>query len=229
MAIRLNLLAESQAAEETRRRDPVKRAMWVGGVLVGVMLAWSISLQGRAMVAKREVEKVERAMNVFTNDYRDVVANLNKVREVQSKVTALNNLARERFLHAPVLNALQRATMDDVQMLHYRTDQGYMPTEAVKPKTNDVGRVIAGKPATVTERITVFLDASDGSSNPGDQVTKFKEIVSGVPYVKELLGKTNSLSLKNLSQPMLLPVPGSPLGKSCVMFTLETKLQEKTR
>ena len=29
MAIRINLLAESQAAEEMRRKDPVKRAVWI--------------------------------------------------------------------------------------------------------------------------------------------------------------------------------------------------------
>jgi len=41
MPIRLNLLAEAQAAEEARRRDPVKRAIWIGALLVSVVLVWS--------------------------------------------------------------------------------------------------------------------------------------------------------------------------------------------
>lgn len=41
MPIRLNLLAEAQAMEEMRRRDPVKRAIWVGSLLVAVALAWA--------------------------------------------------------------------------------------------------------------------------------------------------------------------------------------------
>jgi hypothetical protein len=229
MAIRLNLLAEAQAAEDMRRRDPVKRAIWVGGALVAIMIAWSISLQGRAMLAKREVDKVEHQMAVFTNDFREVVANQIKVREVQSKISALNKLTKERFLHANVLNALQHTTLDDVALVHYRTDQGYVPTDAVKTKTNEVGRVIAGRPATVSERITLTIDARDGAPNPGDQVPKFKELVSNYPYIKDLLGKTNALSLKNLSQPMLLPEAGSPLGRSCVQFTLESRLPEKIR
>ncbi len=34
MPIRLNLLAEAQAAEEMRRRDPVKRALWLAGLII---------------------------------------------------------------------------------------------------------------------------------------------------------------------------------------------------
>ena len=37
---RINLLAEAQAAEELRRRDPVKRATWLGAFLVAAILAW---------------------------------------------------------------------------------------------------------------------------------------------------------------------------------------------
>jgi len=39
MPIRINLLAESQALEEMRRRDPVKRAIWVGVLVVSLLLA----------------------------------------------------------------------------------------------------------------------------------------------------------------------------------------------
>ena len=133
MPIRLNLLAEAQAVEDARRRDPVKRAMWAGGVMVAGMLAWSVSLQAKAMMAKREVDKVERQMTTFTNDFREVMANQGKVREAQGKINALNLLTKERFLHAPVLNALQLATVDDVQLLNYRADQAYFPTDAEDP------------------------------------------------------------------------------------------------
>ena len=45
MPIRINLLAEQQAAEELRRRDPVKRAIWVAGFFVVVVVVWSGYLQ----------------------------------------------------------------------------------------------------------------------------------------------------------------------------------------
>ncbi|MFA6545335.1 MAG: hypothetical protein WCS99_13035, partial [Limisphaerales bacterium] len=40
MPIRLNLLAEEQYLAEVRRRDPVKRAAWMGGFFVLLMLFW---------------------------------------------------------------------------------------------------------------------------------------------------------------------------------------------
>ena len=39
MPIRINLLAEEQYLAEMRRRDPVKRAAWVGGFLGAVAVA----------------------------------------------------------------------------------------------------------------------------------------------------------------------------------------------
>src|SRR2546430_1710701 len=167
MPIRLNLLAESQAAEEMRRRDPVKRSIWIGAALVVAVLVWSSSLQLKAMVAKRELSKTEGQMTVFTNDYAQVMENKRKSDEIQHKIDSLDKLTAQRFLHASVLNALQTTTVDDVQLLRYRAEQLYSATEAVRPKTNDT-RVIPGKPATATEKITVTLEGNDSSANPGD-------------------------------------------------------------
>ena len=54
MAIHINLLAESQALEEMRRRDPVKRAIWVGAIVGALVLAWSGYLQVKLMAATSE-------------------------------------------------------------------------------------------------------------------------------------------------------------------------------
>ena len=62
MPIRLNLLAEAQAAEEARRRDPVKRAILAAAFLVAIMLAWSSWLQGRAMLASNQLSREETAI-----------------------------------------------------------------------------------------------------------------------------------------------------------------------
>ena len=59
MPIRINLLAEQQAADELRRRDPVKRATWAGGFLVGVLTVWSGYLQVKLMAATSEVNRYE--------------------------------------------------------------------------------------------------------------------------------------------------------------------------
>ena len=58
MPIHLNLLAEAQAAEEERRRNPVKRAIWIAILFVVLILVWSSSLQLKAILIRSEVSRV---------------------------------------------------------------------------------------------------------------------------------------------------------------------------
>lgn len=228
MPIRLNLLAEAQAAEEMRRRDPVKRALWVGAILTALMLAWSSSLQLKAMLAASDAGRVEGQMNQNSNSYKVVLDNLKRADEVRTKIVALYQLSTNRFLQGNLLNALQQTNADDVQLLHLKLDQSYAVVEATKPRTNENNRVIPGKPGTATEKIVLMLDGFDASSNPGDQVATYKKAVATHPFFRSLLGRTNEVNLKNLSPPELMPIAGS-VGKACVLFTLECRLQEKTR
>src|SRR5580765_5851095 len=106
MPIRLNLLAEAQAQEDMRRRDPVKRAIWVGVVLGVVILAWSSSLQLKAMIAKSELNRVESELRTKTNDYQQVMENKRKLEEVEFKLVELRSLTTNRFLNGTMLDAL---------------------------------------------------------------------------------------------------------------------------
>ena len=180
MPIRLNLLAEAQAAEEARRRDPVKRAIWIGALLASLMLVWSSSLQLKAMLAKGSVSRLEVQMNNLTNDYKQVLENQKMVSDISHKLEALRQLATNRFLNGTLLNALQKTTHDDVQLLHLRVTQEYMVVEEIRARTNN-NRVIPAKPGSATERITLTLDGSDASVNPGEQVLKFKQMLATLP------------------------------------------------
>src|SRR3954471_4408701 len=112
MPIRLNLLAEAQAAEEMRRRDPVKRAIWVGAILASLMLTWASSLQFKTMMAANEVGRVEGQMTANSNSYKGVLDSLKKKDEIQGKVLALYQLSTNRFLQGSLLNALQQTNAD---------------------------------------------------------------------------------------------------------------------
>jgi hypothetical protein len=147
---------------------------------------------------------------------------------VQGKIQALHQLTSSRFLQGNLLNALQQTNADDVQLLHLKIDQSYAVVESTKPKTNDNSRVIPGRPGSATEKIVLMLDGFDASPNPGDQVTTYKKAVSNHPYFRSLLGKTNDVNLKNLSAPELMPIAGA-VGKPCVLFTLECRMQDKVR
>ena len=225
MPIRLNLLAEAQAAEEMRRRDPVKRAIWAGGLIIAIMLAWSSLLQLRVTLAKSELAKVQGKIDSQSAAYKAVVENQKKDAEIKQRLNSLRDLASARLLYGTFLNAFQKTTVEDVELLHLKTDQIYTFTDAVKTRTNDNNVVIKGKPPTSTERIIVTVEGNDASANAGDQVSKFKEALADSAYFRKALAKTNGVSLKSISAPQLSP----NTGKSCVMFALECRYPEITR
>ncbi len=225
MPIRLNLLAETQALEDQRRRDPVKRAILVGICFGLAMLSWSGWLQAKAFKDKLALNSLEGQLRAHTNEFQAVRENENKLKEINQKLTALQQLTTNRLLNASILNALQRTTIDDVQLVRFKTEHAYVPTEETKAKTNANGRVIPAKPPTITEKITLTLEAKDSSPNPGDQVNKYQESIADCSYFQKALGKTNVVRLTTIGTPQ----PGGLEGKPFVQFTLECRFPDKTR
>ncbi len=188
------------------------------------MLVWSSSLLLKGMLVKGSLSRVEGRMNALTNDYKQVLDNQKLVADITHKLTSLRQLTTNRFLNGTLLNALQKATHDDVQLVHFRVMQEYTVVEETKARTN-ANRVTPAKPGYATERITLVLDASDASSSPGEQVLKFKEMLANSDYFQAVLGKTNEIILKNQGAPQVNP----ETGRECVMFTLECRYPERKR
>ena len=224
MPIRLNLLAEAQAIEEVRRRDPIKRVVWIAGLLVGAMLVWASSLQVRAMIANKDINQVQAIMGSKAAAYKQVTENRQRMEEANAKLSALNALATNRFLNGTLLHALQQTTVDEVQLAHLKVEQQYLLAEGTKPRTNG-SKVTPGTPASVTEKITLSINGSDTSASPGDQVTKFKEALAANAYFRDQLSSSNQVGLKNLSAPQVSPES----GRAMVLFVLECRYPEKLR
>ena len=224
MPIRLNLLAEAQAAEEARRRDPVKRVAWVSALIIVLILVWSSSLQLKAILVRSDVSHLEGQINSKTNEYRLVLDNQNKAADIKHKLDALRNLSASRLLQGNLLNALQKTTVDDVQLLRLRLEQTYVYFEGTKARTNE-DIIIPGKPPTSTEKTLLTLEGADSCANPGDQLNKYKDALAANAYFKQVLLKTNGISLKNLAPPQISPFN----SKLSVTFTLECRYPEKTR
>jgi hypothetical protein len=222
MPIRINLLAEQQAAEDLRRRDPVKRTAWVAGLFVGILALYGALRQFELMGVARRVRQVEAEWKKLEPDYIKVSTNLNKIADAERKWTSLQNLASNRFLWATPLNALQYTLVDDVQIIRLKADQVYTVTEGIKPSTNAAG-VSRGKPPRSREKIVLTLEANDYSASPGDQIPKFQEALSTYPYFKTNLQKVE-LTSRTAKQ-----TDASKLGKPFVFFTLECQFPEKER
>lgn len=217
MPIRLNLLAEAQALEELRRRDPVKRAIQ-GAACVGLLLlAWAGSLQFEAMLAKVNLGRMETRLASHAKDFHLVLDNQKSLAEANQKLIALHQFATNRFLQGSLLNALQQAALEDVQLTRFHLEQTYV-------LSGGAGGA-AARSTAATEKIVLSLEASDTSSpNPGDQVNQFKKAIKECPYFQNVLGKTNELRLVSLS-----PLRTTADGKSAVSFALECRFPDKTR
>lgn len=223
MPIRLNLLAEEQAAEELRRRDPVKRAVLIGVLVVAAVVLWAVLLQFEIIRRGQQLGQLRVSINALTNQYHQVQAEVTKLEDIRFKLSALNKLATSRFLWATALNALQQTTVDDVQLTQFKGEQSYVTTEATKATTNEAGRFVPAKPATATEKIVLSLKAIDSGPGRGDNVLKYIGTLNQFPYFQAVLGKTNQIQL---GPP---PKVGQEAEPKAVEFTLEGRLQEKTR
>lgn len=226
MPIRINLLAESQAAEELRRKDPVKRAIYVAVVLAVGMGVWAASLQWKVLKVRGALTSLQTQWSTLGKDYQLAVESQRQVIETEQKLTALKQLTSERFLWGTALNAFQHTLneVEDVHLVRLKTEQSYTTTDEVKPGKSGK-KIIPGQPATATERITLTLDAVDNSTVSGARVSKFKDAIATASYFKENLNATNGVMLINRSAPQ-----NNPAGNgSFVSFTLQSHFPEKTR
>ena len=225
MPIRINLLAEDQAAEEMRRRDPVKRAIWIGSGVVALVLCWSVFLQIKVSFATREQANYDAQWSRIEKDFKRVTENLQKTAEIEGKLAALHKLATNRFLMGTPLHSLQHSIIGNIQVTRLKATQAYQLTEEIKPREQD-GRTIPGKPPAATEKIALTIVAKDFGSPPGLQVNQFKESIAAYPYFKEQLKRVDGVMLTELSAPQTDPTDAS---RPYVQFTLSCVYPETTR
>jgi len=219
MPIRINLLAEAQAAEEMRRKDPVKRAIWVGGFLVFLVVLWILKVQLDIVYAQNRYKRYETAWTDVVNKYSSVTNNQSRTAEFERKLAQLDRLSTNRFLWAPVLNAMQKSVVESVVVTRIRGEQTYTKEEARMAGSIRV-------PGAMTERITFSIDAKD--LNPGDQsYNKFKEALNQSDFFLKHVGRKDSFVIDGV----LSPVTADPADPTLqfVTFTLASRFPETRR
>lgn len=136
MPIRINLLAEQIAADEARRRDPVKRGIWVAGALVALMVLWGVTLILEVKGMERELARYEERFQKLDIQSTQGKKDRQLDTEIGQKLTALEAYSRSRFLWGTALDALQRVAVDKVRLLDVSADQKYALNPLVKVATN---------------------------------------------------------------------------------------------
>jgi len=223
MSIRINLLAEAQAAEESRRKNPVKLAIWIGSFVVALVLLYTLKLQLDIIFNKQKYNSIEQAWKENNDKYKEVTNNIAKTFEMDRKLAALDQLSTNRFYWAPVLNALQQTMTKDIVVLKVSGDQKYIKLDS---KTTGTGANKVTIPGGIVEKDSLYIDAKDYDPN-AQNYDKFKESLSKFPFFAKLLGSQNTFVLDGtLSTPTVDP---SDPGKQFVVFKLASHFTEVKR
>jgi hypothetical protein len=224
MPIRLNLLAEAQAAEEIRRRDPVKRAIWVAIVIVAGVLCWSSLLQARIITDNSRLSNLSGKLNSRTNQYTQILADKQHLVDASAKLAALNRFATKRFLQANELDSMQRAMVDGIHVVKLATAQSFDVVPETKPSVSETGKTVPGKPGRSIEKTRLIIDARDTSPSPGsEQINRFKETL--VHRFQSQQVSSNAFRLVNLATPAV----DNESGKLYVQFNLECSYPDRAR
>ncbi len=223
MPIRLNLLAEQQYAEEMRRRDPVKRGYLVAGSLVGLLLLVSLVVQIKNWSISAQLRSLERQTRSLEAKTKVVKANLRTIGEVSDKLARLQQLATNRFLWAPVLNALQFARVDSIELVRFKAAQSFVSIPEVKPKDKDKAKA---SPAMSIAKTVVTIDAKYFGTDADDKIDQFRKNLLHNSYLKNYFTNENLITLKNQAQPQQ---DAADPTKTFVSFSLECRFPEVTR
>ena len=220
MPIRINLLAEAQAAEELRRKDPVKRAVLGGILTVCAVLVWSSSVQVKIMVSKSELSSLQATWQRIEKNYNVAVDTKRKALDAEEKLSALQRLTTNRFLWGTTFNALQQTLngIDDVQFTRIKTEQTYTLADEAKTRP-------AAKGSAAVEKIGIIIEAVDSSAQPGARINRLKAGIANEPFFQANLHKTNGVTLVNFTPPQVEGVGRNPYVK----FTLQCLFPEKVR
>jgi hypothetical protein len=211
MPLRINLLAEAQAVEEMRRKDPVKRAIAGGALIILSVFVWSSTIQFKIMSSRSELNNLDVTWKRLEKNYQVAVETKRKVLDAEEKLSALQQLTTNRVLWGTTLNAFQQTLngIDDVRVTRIKTEQSYVLNEEVKGRT--------AKPASATERVAMTIEAVDASAQPGSKINSFKAGIANEPYFQKTLHKTNGVTLLSFSPPQLEGGGHSPF----VRFSLQ--------
>jgi hypothetical protein len=194
MPIRINLLAEAQASDEARRRDPVKRAIWICGILIGLTLAWSGQLYLKLKKTQRELQSEEARWKQNEAGIKSISEAQKQMLEAQRKLDSLTTLSTNRFLWAPVLNGLQKAIVpvaNEIQLEQVRGTQSYEIVSSTPASKDGKG----GKRGATIERVALMLRARDFGNPNEANYNKFKSALNSEAYLKMLLPKNEGVRL----------------------------------
>jgi hypothetical protein len=132
MPIHINLLAEQQAAEESRRRDPIKRAIFGGSVLTLLVVAWMGITQLKVRAARSELATCNLRLKNLEESTKQARATQIAALDSESRLKALDHYTANRFFWGTFLDELQHSAVDHVRLTEILANQKYASADTAK-------------------------------------------------------------------------------------------------
>ncbi len=211
----LNLIAEEIEEHARRRRDPVRRLAIAACATILGLAVWAGQLRARLWSIDRELQRDQASRESWEKMRREVSLAKGLVAQANNTFNALQAHSTNRFLFSPALDALQNATMSDIQLTKLILQQSVVNADAKKAYT-DKGVTVPRKPGYSTEKITFTLQAKNFAGP--EEREKFIEKVASVPYFKENLRAEEPVVLRNHLSRQVDPLDPS---KTFNLFTIE--------
>jgi hypothetical protein len=227
MPIQINLLAEQQAAEEARRRDPVKRAILAGVGLVCLMVLWAVLLGLEFASAKAELTHYEARLQAVEDNSKETRLKWSTASDIESRIANLERYSTNRFFCATILDAMQQVMVDDVRVMELQTAHSYATNSDATFKTNFAFTIDTKKPWQFWKSVSPAPNILTQVSNQLATITnKVESLKTAVPLLTKIDLTTNgnqvtaNVEIKkplSASEQITLTIKardyGNPLGK----------------
>jgi hypothetical protein len=192
---------------------------------VFLVLLWYSTLLFEQMVVASRLDEKKTEWARMDPANKELRLASNGIRETMNRIHALDRLATNRFLWAPVLNALQYTMVgDQIQLTRLNGAHTYVVIVPPEDKNSNAKKKKA-KPASSTEKILLSIDARDYGAQTEQNFNAFIDAIGRSDFFK------NSLASGGVKLAKLLP-PNSADGtggKTYSQFTVECKFPEKER
>jgi hypothetical protein len=226
MPIRINLLAEQIAAEEERRRDPVKRATLWGSVAILLFACWIALGQARLAKSVHDRDRIRHRLATVDKGSGEVKANLQSLREAEDRLASLYRLATNRYLWGSTFEALQMLPVStNLRLLKLEGRHAYVVTNQGSAKPAKSGTAKPSRLPTAIETITLRITGQDLGRPEDGNIPQFQRLLAQDAFFGLHLA-SNGISMVEWSQPM--PLPNEP-QRTFVQFALECRYAEKER
>lgn len=219
--LHIDFLAEKHELALRRRRDPVRWGGRIAAVLIVSLLVWAGALGVKWLRAEISKGNAEKALSTVQKRAIKVQVLSKRIGEIDRALRLLTRHATNRFLCAVPLGEIPASVVDDIQMVQIKLEEGITVTQGVKE--NRVGeKVIPAKPAHVTQRYILTLQAKDHGEPPATD--RFIEALTQVPYFKTNLIASRPVRLKERGAEQVDP---NDTSKTFILLTVECTYPDK--